>query len=1068
MVQITFPAKLQTLLDQNQGLSGWITSFAQRAGEIFRANDLIFFPGFTDHGIAHIEAVLKTEVELVPEAVWENKVLSAVDASVIIGATILHDIAMHLNVEGFLELVKLPEKGNQTRFKPLRWFDQDSEGHHADRPWAYLWEEYQREARRFSDFALSQIVGIEAVRTGWKYNGLPEASGEWSLNHRLVVGEFIRRHHARLAHEIAMSGFPGLKSDVSEGAFPALATESANKELADLIGLVARSHGMDLRVCLNYLEATPIYKNSPRPMNCAVLYPMALLRVADYLQIKRERAPAVLLQLKDIKSPVSKNEWNKHQAVLSISEANDLAGRHITIGHNIDLETFLQMRDLIAGLQREMDHSTAVLEERYGRYKDECLDELKLKYRRVHSNVNDSAFQRELPYVPERTGFSADPKLLSLLVAPLYGDYPGVGVRELMQNAVDAVRELDTWCKDHGKRKAQLDLPQLNENADVLIDFVKRQDGSWILRIQDRGIGMTAETLQHYFLRGGASLRQNREWSEQFSDTNGRSKVMKSGRFGIGTFAIFLLGSKFTVTTRYVGDSSGKACQISAEKERQNLEIRYITDQKIGTTIEVELNEGVVRRKAELERAADNGLHPESDWFCLAYPKVVRRVDLADAPRLLKAQYEKLTQADNADPQPMTFHPKGYQSAHWFFDNFPNLVCNGIRIAAPAQNGNFRDAHYYWPEDELLLKRPGVAVNDGDAMLPLTTQRYELETPELPFLQELTDEVLLSFIAHTLVCGPSSRAEALMYGVAESPKTIFPLSGSLEIFERKRGPSAELSLDRWISSLTHFVPFDPWLRECLPEQPFMIYSLEDEFRSYGRHYLEEMEQAVVRVLAEAGCTILKWDGSLDHKADYRRNPSLIRNRYPKLSEQLSPGSGWLAYETVLATGKKLDSFEIVISAYSKGRFSSRHDFRGYVNTKEISQSWSTIPDWESGRKCWFLEKKKSESSGQLGDGKLSKLPEMLRRIEKGLLKPRSKRKEDDMDRFSDVIALAFVQASAEEKIPGPEFPIAKIWNEILGHQAVPFDVVARGKLIQQAREHSDLGRHIRAWEAVRR
>jgi HSP90 family molecular chaperone len=32
--------------------------------------------------------------------------------------------------------------------------------------------------------------------------------------------------------------------------------------------------------------------------------------------------------------------------------------------------------------------------------------------------------------------------LLKLLVGPLYSDDPGIGLRELLQNAIDAVREL--------------------------------------------------------------------------------------------------------------------------------------------------------------------------------------------------------------------------------------------------------------------------------------------------------------------------------------------------------------------------------------------------------------------------------------------------------------------------------------------------------------------------------------------------------------------------------------------------------------------------------------------------
>jgi hypothetical protein len=122
-----------------------------------------------------------------------------------------------------------------------------------------------------------------------------------------LAGEFIRRHHARLAHEIAIYGFPGLEIGGGEGRFPAMGKEAGHPlmHLADLIGLTARSHGASLRVCKSYLESSPLYSGTPRPMGTAVLYPMALLRVADYLQIDRQRAPAVLLRLRNPQSPVS-------------------------------------------------------------------------------------------------------------------------------------------------------------------------------------------------------------------------------------------------------------------------------------------------------------------------------------------------------------------------------------------------------------------------------------------------------------------------------------------------------------------------------------------------------------------------------------------------------------------------------------------------------------------------------------------------------------------------------------------------------------------------------------------
>ena len=449
MAKIEFPKPLKELLEASD-LQSPIRGLADRAGEILADNKLPFFPDYTDHGVDHINRVLKAEMDLVPKHVWENskndsapRLLCDADAGVIIGATLLHDIAMHLRPDGFLELVR-----RDSRFLPLPWFKESHEGHTDEGHWHELWEDFVREARRFSDRDLTNIIGEESARA-WKFHDVPVDTGQWERNHCLIIGEFIRRHHARLAHEIAIYGFPGLPVGSGEGQFPAMGKEEGHPlmRLADLIGLTARSHGMSLRVCQAYLEARPLYQETPRPMGTAVLYPMALLRVADYLQIDCHRAPAVLLQLRNPQSPISIQEWKRHRAVQQIGPANDPRGKMVTVSTDVNLSLYLQLRDLLAGLQAEMDHSTAVLDEAYGTFTELGLHHLNLATRRVYSNLQSPSFRDSLPYVPNRTGFTADPNLLTLLVEPLYGEQPSVGVRELVQNAVDAVCELEVWGK---------------------------------------------------------------------------------------------------------------------------------------------------------------------------------------------------------------------------------------------------------------------------------------------------------------------------------------------------------------------------------------------------------------------------------------------------------------------------------------------------------------------------------------------------------------------------------------------------------------------------------------------
>ena len=322
-------------------------------GTILSDNELSFFPYYTDHGANHVYQVLKTQVELIPAVVWQTsnsdailRLLCDADASVIIGATLLHDIAMHLRPPGFLEVVS---KGS--RFHPLPWFDKHQTEHDADLPWDALWEAYEGEARQFSTQQLTNIIGENAARH-WKFDGLPKQRGI-ELNHRLIIGEFLRRHHARLAHEIAIYGFPGLPPGSGEGTnFPAMGADRGHplNRIADLVGLTARSHGLPLRVCKSYLDENAQTSGTPRPMGCAALYSMALLRVADYLQLDFQRAPAVLLQLKDPQSPKSLEEWHKHNVVTYIGLSTDPRGRRITVSDNLLSQSLSAIERTLCGI----------------------------------------------------------------------------------------------------------------------------------------------------------------------------------------------------------------------------------------------------------------------------------------------------------------------------------------------------------------------------------------------------------------------------------------------------------------------------------------------------------------------------------------------------------------------------------------------------------------------------------------------------------------------------------------------------------------------------------------------
>lgn len=1046
MSRIAIPKELVDLMEDSD-LFASLRSLADRVREVLEDNKLPFFPDYTDHGLRHVEAVLKTMVDLVPDLVWKQseknsnpRLLCDADAVLIIGGALVHDIAMHLRPEGFLELVS-----EGSRFRPLPWFNQNHEGHRADTPWQELWENYVREARRFSERQLTDIVGEKTAQI-WKFEGLPENSGQWDRNHCLIIGEFIRRHHARLAHEIAIYGFPGLQPGLGKGQFPAMGSPNGHplSDYADLIGLTARSHGMSLRVCKEYLKASPVFGGTPKPMGTAVLYPMALLRVADYLQIDGQRAPAVLLQLRNPQSPISVQEWQKHLAVLNIGPSDDPRGRMVTVSRNLSLPTYLQLKDLLADLQKEMDHSTAVLDETYGNLTELGLQQLSLGVRRVYSNLDSPSFRDSLPYVPERTGFSSDPELLALLVAPLYGNHPGVGVRELIQNATDAVRELDAWCTNHKIDKDSLVLPE--QDCDVLVDFIEKDDDAWILRVTDRGIGMTSETIQNYFLRAGASFRKSAEWAKEFQDENGKLQVLRSGRFGIGAFAVFLLGDSFTLRTRHAGAAEPMGFEIEASAASKLIEIRRIEGLPVGTRIEVKLSIEAKEafqlgfEQAKSAFARKNLYAPErpslariTDWYCLDYPVVQRRVIAKDTQEFLPASCSLSLTRDCIPPEWRIIRPKGYDAVYWTYGCFVPLSCNGMEIRSPWPSS------WRYRSDYLgHFIMPCIAINDSSANLPLTVQRYDLSTEELPFEGELLRDVSFDAIAYALVCGPSSL-ESVLNNTQEYPlllKGCYPTEGDVSV-------GSMMSPLTWCGTISNFTMADTWLFRTLGKHSCAVVCVHwpdgfiiDEnaigYRDLGATMSDSAFLPIINVT----------EGNIDQEDQFQR----ISERHECLG-------------STLTNGKQTSVGFIVRSCCQIVNF-----HRLFPHSVDLRWHPDGLPEVKPLADPEVL----AALSIQLSQSDCSQdvreyLADWVHRW------MRSVRSLDGGTVPGEEVPVAIVAVKAwVEPEEAPTSLLAQLWHESLGETAIPFDPHERELLIQRGRKHPELKRHIDAWTEMKK
>jgi molecular chaperone HtpG len=317
----------------------------------FRSSRLPFFPDYTDHGIQHIEQVLATAVNLIPEQA--RNYFSGADATALILAVLLHDSALHLTDAGVWQLIKDPA----APYKSVAPFDHKG--------WAQTWDEFMFLARRWDDTKLALVFG--STEPG----GLPTASVRDPFAHwqnltrtdNLLIGEFIRQQHPRLAHEMALYGVPG-----TAGALLKL-DDSLLTEWRDLVGLIARSHGLPLRTCLDYLKNAPDFGEPARReyQGIHAVYLMALLRVADYIQIQGDRTSNRIFNYKRIYSSVSTIEHKVHQSVRNITNKVDDPEALFIQARPEEVSVFLRLKEWLAGIQQELDGSWAVLGEVYGR-----------------------------------------------------------------------------------------------------------------------------------------------------------------------------------------------------------------------------------------------------------------------------------------------------------------------------------------------------------------------------------------------------------------------------------------------------------------------------------------------------------------------------------------------------------------------------------------------------------------------------------------------------------------------------------------------------------------------------
>lgn len=707
MEVLEIPQIFVSILSTNDESYAAVLNTKKTIQPILENNDMTFFPNYTNHGILHIRKMFEYIEKLIPEETLKN--LTEQDIEVLISAVLIHDLGMHISYPGFINLINSEEYNSASVYEDKKWSD--------------LWKEYLKEAHRWSSDKVRDIFG-----TYIKIDDIPKDELEASQAHRLLIGEFIRRYHHKLAYDIAVVGFPG--------ADTAIQCVCSDDKYRKIIGHIARSHAEDLWKMVLFILEKEYTKTNTMVLNTKPVYLMAILRIADYLDMDKKRAKSIIRETKKILIDMSNREWDRHALIENVQFGyhKDKETVYIEINEPSNSEMFLHAKKFIDGLQKELDITWAVLGWTYSRYNDE----MEISIRRVDSNL--FAMENKLSFLTVPVKFKINHNILFSLAQPLYGSNPSYGIRELLQNASDA-------CKE----RYAIDLGEYNPQIFIKIE---KFEGKNYFTIIDNGIGMDENVILNYFLMAGSSYKDNMEWKKKFY-IHDHKIVVRNGKFGIGVIAAFLLGSKLSVET--VPFKKNIVYSFEAELDTKQIDLmhRKRNVEEFGTKIKIELDDNIYTiLKGQWEARWENDEYeyydheevvPWYEWYRL------NDIDIQfDVPKQWLKREVLFFDDKNDDWK--CFRTEEYENISWSYaESYSNyddelgicdLICNGIIIPDAEW-----ELTYSFP---ISFVPPALSVTDQDGKLPLTLDRKRLEVPVLPFekdlMRQIYDEILDKFM----------------------------------------------------------------------------------------------------------------------------------------------------------------------------------------------------------------------------------------------------------------------------------------------------------------------------------
>ena len=351
--------------------------------------------------------------------------------------------------------------------------------------------------------------------------------------------EALRALHASQAARLATEPW---KDD--EGELYLIDDRALRENYGQLIGDLASSHHWNLEMVVSRFE-------TPRPLAAFFeadwivdsLKVACMLRVADAGHMDGTRAPSFLLRVLQMNS-LSRAHWRAQNRIGRLTVKPDDPTQLVIASTSpfprSESAAWWVAFDLIDTFDTELRRCNEVLKASPGGPRSTF----------VRKSVAGAGQVKELVKYVETSGWEPTDSTVHVsdvaaLVTnlggeQLYGkdaDRLYVALREMIQNAADAI----------GVRRS---LPGSGEFAGrIFVRLKGRENGGWILQVDDNGVGMSQTTLTTDLLDFGRSFWASERAAREFPGVHacGYTPI---GRFGIGFFSIFMAAKKTSVYSR--------------------------------------------------------------------------------------------------------------------------------------------------------------------------------------------------------------------------------------------------------------------------------------------------------------------------------------------------------------------------------------------------------------------------------------------------------------------------------------------------------------------------------------